>query len=550
MGRNILKSSLQDASFSIVFQIIFRCVTFILNAFIIRHVGPNVLGIMNVRLLLLESTILFLSREPLLKACLTNTKSHNWAQVINQIWASVPICTVLSFLLVYVWINVLSTTEEQYFSQYCLGCYSIAVSCVLNQMTQSFYLVAQSFCFVKLRVILETFYVTVRTIIFVVIIVYEPKQAINAFSIAQIVSQIIYALSYVIFFAWYVKELKKSRENKDKKTPIIFKDMMDFKFESIRDFLPGFMENKDKVFNTKLCILTLSFIKQCIVKQILTEGERYVMTISPVLTFSQQSMYDIINNLGSLAARFIFRPIEDSSYFYFTQMLKRDETIYKQDQKNVAEASTVLSQICKVVTTIGLTVAVFGQTYSNSLLYLYGGEVLTSDTLPTTLLRCHCIAVLLLAINGVTECYVFATMNSYQLDRYNYIMVIFSITFLVISYLLTYILGPVGFIIANCVNMTARIIHSLYFIRKRYENSSYKPLNGLKPSNKFIIMLIISGIVTKISEIYVYPTAIIFHIFIGGTCFLITILIWLLENRNLLKEGIDKYQRRQSVKVD
>lgn len=61
---------------------------------------------------------------------------------------------------------------------------------------------------------------------------------------------------------------------------------------------------QDKVLNTNLCILTISFIKQCIVKQILTEGERYVMTISPVLTFSQQSMYDIINNLGSLAARY------------------------------------------------------------------------------------------------------------------------------------------------------------------------------------------------------------------------------------------------------
>lgn len=77
----------------------------------------------------------------------------------------------------------------------------------------------------------------------------------------------------------------------------------------------------------------------------------------------------------------------------------------------------MLSQICKVVTSIGLVVVVFGQTYSNSLLYLYGGEVLTSDSLPTTLLRCHCIAVLLLAINGVTECYVFATMTSVQLDR-------------------------------------------------------------------------------------------------------------------------------------
>lgn len=63
------------------------------------------------------------------------------------------------------------------------------------------------------------------------------------------------------------------------------------------------------------------------------------MTISPVLTFSQQSMYDIVNNLGSLAARFIFRPIEESSYFYFTQMVKRDEPILKQNQVNILHKS-------------------------------------------------------------------------------------------------------------------------------------------------------------------------------------------------------------------
>lgn len=45
------------------------------------------------------------------------------------------------------------------------------------------------------------------------------------------------------------------------------------------------------------------------------------------------------------------------------------------------------------------------------------------------------------------------------LFRYNYIMVIFSISFLLISYMLTSFLGPVGFILANCVNMLARIIH-------------------------------------------------------------------------------------------
>lgn len=65
---------------------------------------------------------------------------------------SVPICAVISFGLVYVWINVLIPTEEIYWSQYRLGCYAIALSCIVEQLTQSAVLVAQSFCFVKLKV--------------------------------------------------------------------------------------------------------------------------------------------------------------------------------------------------------------------------------------------------------------------------------------------------------------------------------------------------------------------------------------------------------------
>lgn len=54
------------------------------------------------------------------------------------------------------------------------------------------------------------------------------------------------------------------------------------------------------------------------------------MSVSPVLNFSEQATYDVVNNLGSLAARFIFRPIEESSYFFFTQTIARDVDLYKQ----------------------------------------------------------------------------------------------------------------------------------------------------------------------------------------------------------------------------
>ncbi|KAJ8953583.1 hypothetical protein NQ318_003005 [Aromia moschata] len=545
MGRNILKSSVQNASFSIIFQILFRCITFILNAFIIRTVGQEVLGIMNVRLLLLESTILFLSKEPILKACLTDTKSHNWAQVINQIWLSVPISGILGLVLVYVWINLLVPTEEIYLSQYRLGCYAVALSCIVEQMTQCVELVAQSFCFVRLKVVIETMYIISRTIIFVYLVVKYPNGAINAFAIAQIVSSVILCCLYYGFFSWYIPVLNKTKAEDDKKNnakKTIFSDMADFPFTSVWDFFPGNMRNNDNVLNKDLCLLTVSFVKQSLVKQVLTEGERYVMTISPVLTFSQQSMYDIVNNLGSLAA--------SRAYFYFTQMVKRDEPLKKQDQKHISEAAEVLSQLCKVVVSIGLVVVVFGQSYSYTLLYLYGGRKLVENNLSVILLRFHSFAIILLAINGVTEGYVFATMNNKQLDRYNYIMVFFSIMFLLISYVFTYILGPVGFILANCINMLARITHSIIFIEGKYKDTNHHPLSGLLPGTRFIIVLTISGVITKLSEVYILNRYIILHIGIGAIFFFLTISTWALENATLLRTGYDKYKRRASLKND
>ncbi len=40
-------------------------------------------------------------------------------------------------------------------------------------------------------------------------------------------------------------------------------------------------------------------------------------------TLVVSGMFDVISNLGSLAARFIFLPIEDSAYLLFSQTLKR-----------------------------------------------------------------------------------------------------------------------------------------------------------------------------------------------------------------------------------
>ena len=74
-------------------------------------------------------------------------------------------------------------------------------------------------------------------------------------------------------------------------------------------------------------------------KQLLTEGEKYVMTVFSLLSLSQQGVYDVITNLGSLAARFIFRPVEESAYLFFSQLWTRNTRIEEQKENNVNEVS-------------------------------------------------------------------------------------------------------------------------------------------------------------------------------------------------------------------
>lgn len=172
------------------------------------------------------------------------------------------------------------------------------------------------------------------------------------------------------------------------------------------------------IYNENLQSLVWSFSKQGALKQVLTEGEKYVMSISPILTFHQQATYDIVNNLGSLAARFVFRPIEENSYFYFTQTLKRDKSLAEQDDDKVHQAHTVLENLLKVVTSIGLIGMVFGQSYAKTVLTIYGGaKFVDDDGLSVLLLRWHAIAIVLLAINGICEGYMFATMTSKELNK-------------------------------------------------------------------------------------------------------------------------------------
>ncbi|XP_035308252.1 protein RFT1 homolog isoform X2 [Cricetulus griseus] len=483
------------ASSGLLLQVLFRLITFVLNAFILRFLSKEIVGIVNVRLTLLYSTTIFLAREAFRKACLSGGAQRDWSQTLNLLWLTVPLGVFWSLLLGWVWLQLLEVPDPDVVPYYGAGVVLFGLSAVVELLGEPFWVLAQAHMFVKLKVLAESVSVILRSILTAFLVLWLPHWGLYIFSLAQLFYTTVLVLCYVIYL---IKLLRSPESAKQLTLPV----------SRITQLLPSITRSRAFV-NWKEAKLTWSFFKQSFLKQILTEG-----------------VYDIVNNLGSLVARLIFQPIEESFYIFFAKVLEREKDATHQKQEDIAVAAAVLESLLKLALLTGLTITVFGFAYSQLALDIYGGAMLSSGSGPV-LMCSYCFYVLLLAINGVTECFTFAAMSKEEVDRYNFTMLALSSSFLVLSYLLTSWCGSVGFILANCFNMCIRITQSLSFIHHYFQRSPHKPLAGLNLSPFLLGVFALSGGITSVSETLLcceqgWPARLA-HIAVGTICLGVTL---------------------------
>ncbi|XP_020030841.2 man(5)GlcNAc(2)-PP-dolichol translocation protein RFT1 [Castor canadensis] len=511
-SQEVLGQAARLASSGLLLQVMFRLITFVLNAFILRFLSKEIIGVVNVRLTLLYSTTIFLAREAFRRACLSGGTQRDWRQTLNLLWLTVPLGVLWSLFLGWIWLQLLEVPDPNVVSHYGTGVVLFGFSAVVELLGEPFWVMAHAHMFVKLKVIAESLSIILRSLLIAFLVLWLPHWGLFIFSLAQLFYTAVLVLCYVIYFA---KLLSSPESAKQQTLPV----------SRITDLLPN-ITRSGAFINWKEAKLTWSFFKQSFLKQILTEGERYVMTFLNVLNFGDQGVYDIVNNLGSLVARLIFQPIEESFYIFFAKVLEREKGTTLQKQEDVTMAAVVLESLLKLALLAGLTITVFGFAYSQLALDIYGGTMLSSGSGPV-LLRFYCLYVLLLAINGVTECFTFAAMTKEEVDRYNFTMLALSSSFLVLSYLLTRWCGSVGFILANCFNMGIRITQSLRFIHHYYQGSPHRPLAGLLLSPVLLGVFALSGGITGISEVFLCCErgwlARLAHIVVGAFCLGVTL---------------------------
>ncbi|KAG2262809.1 hypothetical protein Bca52824_069888 [Brassica carinata] len=169
------------------------------------------------------------------------------------------------------------------------------------------------------------------------------------------------------------------------------------------------------------------------------------------------------------------------------------------NQQKKKKLGTCLTEALKLVMLIGLIFMAFGPSYSYSLIRLLYGEK-WSDGEASFALQFYCLYIIVLAMNGTSEAFLHAVGTEDQLKRSNDMLLVFSLIYIVLNILLIRSAGAIGLILANSLNMIGRIIYSGQFIQRYFKGDASSPFSFRKCFPSGWQILILSGIITIISE--------------------------------------------------
>lgn len=376
---------------------------------------------------------------------------------MNFIAPSVPIGLLVGSGLSFIWLTTLSVPSSSLIDAYHFAVLAMPLSVWIELLSEPMYIYGQLNAFVKLRVLIDGCTQTARTFVLVLVayLTQSDSQTLYAFAIVYVFTAIFYSFAYAIYFAYHFKTQTHSLSiSSFLPTFDHFKVMQAqrFKFHLINQIFL-----KQNVNMWRLLNLCWSFFKQTVLKQFLTEGERFVMTFLSLLPLDQQGLFHVVGNVGALAARFVFAPVEEASFLHFSQLLHRSDSKNELLKSTAATAARTLQLLLRGMTLVGMFGLAFGIPFASTVLGAYGGIKLVTDD-AVKLLRFQCAYIALIALNGILETFTFASMSNRQLARFNYALIAFSLLFLVSSGPLVRLLSLPGFVVASCMPMIGRIM--------------------------------------------------------------------------------------------
>ncbi|KAH9936072.1 Rft protein-domain-containing protein [Fomitopsis serialis] len=435
---DLFTKALASASSLFLLQFFSRVFTFILNQALVRYVSPQVFGTAAIQFELLLSTILFLSREGVRNALLRSssgsaTKSSDAThQLLVGNIAVLPTLLGIPAAILITLFYVASTSEATASQPHFRMSVTIyAVAACLELLSESLYIRTQNELRFDLRVRAEGIaVVTKTTAAFAVLVIGDAEWALVAFALGQAAYGLAVLLTYVHAYGHGVSLWPR------KITTEVHGNVV------------------SKYFDPSLLSLSAAMAGQSVVKHFLTEGDKFLVSrLSPL---ADQGGYAVASNYGSLVARMVFQPIEETSRVFFSKSLSGQ----KPDPGALRSAANVLLALLLLFTHLLL------------LLYLH--------TSAPTILRTYVYYIPMMAFNGVLEAFFASAASPSDLHRQSRWLFAFSLGFVLVAVGLAKGagLGDAGLVWANVVNLLCRALYAWRFAVRFFREKGGRDLVG------------------------------------------------------------------------
>lgn len=403
------------------------------------------------------------------------------------------------------------------------------------------------------RVRAEGLGITCKTLVTYLVLLYDSTRpesgefALVAFALGQLAYSVVVFFSYVYqmgYPAFWPTRLP-ARQSSD-----------------VAASRSTFYRIASQYFDVSSLYLSLTMTGQSLVKHILTEGDKIILSWWSDL--EDQGGYAIAVNYGSLVARIFFQPLEEICRVYFSRILcptaeaKSTSTGAQFDRHSLCQASQMLLSLVSIQLACSVLVIVFATVYLPIFLHLLLPSQYLSTSAPKVL-AAWVWYIPALAINGVLEAFFSSIATSQDLRRQSRWLVGFSVVFILSAIgFYTSGFGDVSLVYANIINLAVRIIYAAQYTSTFFNrHKTAHRWNASMPTWQFLLAAVICYLAISTTSIHrqaiillqtegrgaILSTVVISHVAQGvgmGLCCVAT--WWLTSGRYLVK--------RAPIKID
>ncbi|KAI3322356.1 Rft-1-domain-containing protein [Xylariaceae sp. AK1471] len=495
-------SAVRGASLLIILQIASRAITFVANQLLLRFLTAQLLGV-SAQLEVYYLSVLFFARESLRVAVQrqgtsdegddsNGTKNHECQEkqvasvtdsqsVVNIAHLSLGLGLASSLGLGWAYLRYVdAATASTPYLDMSLRIYGVAA--LVELLSEPAFVVLQHRLRFGPRAAAESIATFLRCLVTFGAANWGWKQSLDLGVLPFALGQLAYGVGLLAVYMWYGSGLARTE------------GFSLFPRSVRRDAASGTGRGTAKqltpvdesyalgYFFTPTLQLASSLMSQSLVKHVLTQGDTFLVSI--LSDPRSQGVYALANNYGSLLARLVFQPIEESSRNYFSKLLSSSSKSSLEDKKSedkttakteIHRARTDLQALLKFYVLLSVVVVSIGPYAAPLLVQIVAGPRWSGSGAGGVLAR-YCLYIPLLAVNGVAEAFVSSVATKSEVHRQSLWMGLFSLAFAIAGFASLRILdlGAAGLVYANAINMLCRIVWSGAFI------SQYFGRNGVE----------------------------------------------------------------------